>query len=61
MQAEREMYQSLGQTKADVAGAGFAESGSALDLLRQSASQGALQQAVHKCGEGIPWSRLTER
>jgi hypothetical protein len=46
MQAQRELYKSMGQTKADVAGAGFAASGSALDMLRESASQGALQQAV---------------
>jgi hypothetical protein len=46
MQAQRELYKSMGQTTADVAGAGFATSGSAIDLLRQSASQGALQQAV---------------
>jgi hypothetical protein len=46
MQAQRELYKSLGQTTADVAGAGFATSGSAIDLLRQSASQGVLQQAV---------------
>jgi hypothetical protein len=45
-QQERELSQSLGQTTADVAGAGFATSGSAIDLLRQSASQGATQQAV---------------
>jgi hypothetical protein len=46
MQAERQMYKSMGQTTADVAGAGFTTGGSALDLLRESASQGALQQAV---------------
>lgn len=46
MQAERQMYKSLGQTTADVAGAGFATAGSAMDILRESASQGALQQAV---------------
>jgi hypothetical protein len=34
------------QTKADVAGGGFAASGSCLDILARSASQGALQQAV---------------
>src|SRR5436305_2093773 len=44
MQAQRALTMGLGETKADVAGAGFAESGSALDLLRDSASQGALQQ-----------------
>ena len=36
----------LGKTMADVAGAGFAESGSALDILRSSAQQGAITQAV---------------
>jgi hypothetical protein len=36
----------MGQTKADVAGGGFAASGSGLDILARSASQGALQQAV---------------
>jgi hypothetical protein len=45
-QQQRELTKSLGQTTADVAGAGFAASGSSLDLLRDSASQGALQQAV---------------
>jgi hypothetical protein len=46
MQAERQMYSSMSQTRADVAGGGFAASGSGLDILAQSASQGALQQAV---------------
>jgi hypothetical protein len=45
-QADRNLYQALGQTKADVAGAGFAQSGSALDILRESASQGAMTKAV---------------
>ena len=46
MQAERQMYSSMSQTKADIAGGGFAASGSGLDILAQSASQGRLQQAV---------------
>lgn len=46
MQAERQSYQSMSQTKADIGGAGFAASGSGLDILAQSASQGAMQQAV---------------
>jgi hypothetical protein len=46
MQAERQTYQSTSQTRADIAGGGFAASGSGLDILAQSASQGALQQAV---------------
>jgi hypothetical protein len=45
-QASREITKSLGETAADVAGAGFAASGSALDILRESASQGALTKAV---------------
>jgi len=45
-QTSREVSKSLGATSAAVAGAGFAESGSALDILRESASQGALTKAV---------------
>jgi len=45
-QQQREMMQTLGGQQADVASAGFAASGSALDLLRDSASQGALTHAV---------------
>jgi hypothetical protein len=46
MQSERATYQSMSQTKADIGGAGFAASGSGLDILAESASQGALQRAV---------------
>lgn len=45
-QTEREVQKSLGQTTADVAGAGFASSGSSLDILRDSASQGSLAKSV---------------
>jgi len=45
-QEDRELSKSLGTTKADIAGAGLAESGSALDILRESASQGAMARAV---------------
>jgi post-segregation antitoxin (ccd killing protein) len=45
-QQNRQIYQNIGGQKADIAGAGFAESGSAIDLLRDSAAQGALMQAV---------------
>jgi hypothetical protein len=45
-QQTREITKSMGQTAADVAGAGFAAAGSALDILRESASQGALTKAV---------------
>lgn len=46
MQADREIYQGASREQADVAGAGFAQSGSSLDLLRDSAAQGALQKQV---------------
>lgn len=46
MQAERNLTMNLGETRADVAASGFAASGSALDILRDSASQGALQRQV---------------
>jgi hypothetical protein len=45
-QLDRSIYQTMGGQQADVAGAGFASSGSAIDLLRDSASQGALTKAV---------------
>lgn len=48
MQTTRALAMGVGETSADVAGAGFAQSGSALDLLRDSSAQGALQQAVGK-------------
>jgi hypothetical protein len=45
-QQDREIYKTLGGVTADVAGAGFSMSGSALDIMRDSASQGALMKAV---------------
>jgi hypothetical protein len=45
-QEQRAILGSLGQTRAAVAGAGFAASGSALDILRSSAMQGSLTKAV---------------
>jgi hypothetical protein len=45
-QEDRTLFKSLGQTRADIAGAGFAESGSGMDILRESASQGAMARAV---------------
>ena len=46
MQAEREANMTIGAQKAGVAASGFEEGGSALDLLRDSASQAALQRQV---------------
>lgn len=44
--AERGIETVLGQQATDVASAGFESSGSALDLLRDSAAQGALHREV---------------
>ena len=45
-QQQREAMGAYRGVEAEVAGAGFAESGSALDILRDSASQAALTHAV---------------
>lgn len=45
-QKSRELNLSLGRTTSEVAGGGFSLSGSALDILRSSASQGSLAKAV---------------
>jgi hypothetical protein len=45
-QSNRDLYLSMGRTQGEVAGAGFAASGSALDILRSSAQQGALKSAA---------------
>lgn len=45
-QQARTMAQSLGTTQADVASAGFTESGSALDILKSSAQQGSLAKSL---------------
>jgi hypothetical protein len=44
-QEQRKIYQTLGGTQAEVAGAGFANSGSSQDILRSGAQQGALAKA----------------
>jgi hypothetical protein len=45
-QIDRETFKAIGGEQAQIAGAGLAQSGSAIDLLRESASQGALTKAV---------------
>jgi hypothetical protein len=45
-QASRSINKTIGGQAADVAASGFAATGSALDLLRDSASEGALYKAV---------------
>lgn len=45
-QTARTVAQSLGTTQADVSGAGFTMSGSALDILKSSAEQGSLAKSL---------------
>jgi hypothetical protein len=45
-QIQRQVGMTIGGQAADVAGGGFAASGSSLDLMRDSASQGAITKAV---------------
>lgn len=45
-QLSRSIMQTIGGQQADVASAGFAASGSALDIMRDSATQGAITKAV---------------
>ncbi len=45
-QEERRQYQVFGKQRAGVGGAGFAESGTAINLLRSSHQQGALTKAL---------------
>jgi hypothetical protein len=45
-QADRSLFLNIGQAKADIGGSGGTEGGSAGDILRASASQGALNRAV---------------
>jgi hypothetical protein len=45
-QETRQLMQTVGAQKAGIAGAGFADSGSALDLARSSLQQGLLQNQV---------------
>jgi hypothetical protein len=44
--AQRQITQTLGSQSAEIGGAGFNASGSALDLMRDSASQGALTKQL---------------
>jgi hypothetical protein len=48
IQIQRSIFKTLGQQQADVSGAGFAASGTALDLLRSSASEGAMTKAINE-------------
>jgi hypothetical protein len=50
--ADRQIYLGIGAARTAIAGSGFAESGSAVDLMRDSATQGALQKhMIERQGE----------
>lgn len=44
--ADRSIFKAVGGQASDIAGSGFANSGTALDLLRDSAAQGSLTKSV---------------
>lgn len=44
--ADRAIYKGMGATQVGISGSGFTNSGSALDLLRMGASEGALQHQL---------------
>ena len=46
VQQERQTFQQIGTVQSDVAGSGFTQGGSALDILRSVAQQGSLERAV---------------
>lgn len=46
MQAERDIYRTLGSARTAIGGSGLAASGSALDILRDSATQGNLTKQL---------------
>ena len=45
-QQQRDSYKQIGGQEADIAASGFAATGSALDILRESASQASLTKSV---------------
>jgi hypothetical protein len=60
-QSDRQVTQAIGGQAAGVAGAGFASSGSALDLMRDSAQQGALAHGTLASQGAITEAGYTEQ
>lgn len=60
-QANRALLTAQGTTTAEIAGAGFANSGSALDLLRSNAEQGSLANATLKIQGAIQQQTYEEQ
>lgn len=61
LQIQRSVFKTLGTQQAQVGGAGFAASGSALDILRDSASQGAHARAINEEQGAITANSYTEQ
>lgn len=61
LMADREIYKTIGGQQADVAGAGFAASGTALDLLRDSQAQGELTKHLLETQGDIDVNELQAR
>lgn len=60
-QLKRTIFKTLGAQQAQVAGAGFAASGSSLDILRDSASQGAHARAINEAQGAITANSYLEQ
>lgn len=60
-QLQRTIFKTLGTQEAQVAGAGFSASGSALDILRDSASQGAHARAINQAQGAITENSYLEQ
>lgn len=60
-QLKRTIFKTLGTQQAQVASAGFAASGSALDLARDSASQGAHARAINETQGAITVNSYLEQ
>jgi len=61
IQLKRTIFKTLGTQQAQVAGAGFAASGSALDLARDSAAQGEHARAINQAQGAITANSYLEQ
>lgn len=60
-QLKRTIFKTLGTQQAQVAGAGFAASGSSLDILRDSAAQGERARAINQSQGAITENSYLEQ
>jgi hypothetical protein len=61
MQQQRKAYQVLGGQRADIAGAGLAASGSALDVIRSSAQQSSVDKSLIQMQGQIDVNSMTRQ